>query len=248
MRASFLTERKETFAAGIDVRVKLLLCFCGSVVSIALSSPLSLGFLAGCSMLLALGAARPLTIAKMYLFAVLMLAFALAFSGLISLAVPGLMHWNAFSLSVPFLRILISVNLLLMLALSTPVQTLFNRLQSWKLPVWVHVPLSVAIRFVPSFINDCAQIRDAARLRPGAGLRRFWRGFAVPLVFRMLYSADDLAMAAELKGVGSAAKTRLSQKECMTRRDAAVAACTALALSAAVLMQYYGPQFRPQPM
>lgn len=208
MRASFLTEHKDTFASGLDVRIKLLLCFCGSVMAIALSSPLSLGFLAAVSSLLALGAARPSTIARVYAFAILMLAFALGFSGLISLAVPGLMRWDAFSLSVPFLRMLVSINLLLVLALSTPVQTLFNRMQVWRLPVWVHVPLSVAVRFVPSFISDCAQIRDAARLRPGKGLRSLWRGMVVPLVFRMLYSADDLAMAAELKGIGSAKHSR----------------------------------------
>lgn len=248
MQASFLTERKEDFASGIDVRVKLLLCFAGSVMTIILSSPLSLGFLVAVSTLLALGAARPLTIAKVYAFTTFMLVFALGLSGLISLAVPGLMRWNAFSLSVPFLRMLISVNLLLVLALSTPVQSLFNRLQIWRLPVWVHVPLSVAIRFVPSFISDCAQIRDAARLRPGSGLKRVWRGFAVPLVFRMLYSADDLAMAAELKGIGSAKRTLLAEKEGLGRRDALVAALAFAAFGLAAAMQYYGPQFKPQVM
>lgn len=248
MRASFLTKSSDTFAATLDVRVKLFLCVSGSITTIILSSPLSLGFLAVVSTCLALCAARPSTIAKVYLFAFLMLSFALGFSALISLAVPGLMRWNAFSLSVPFLRILISVNLLLVLALSTPVQDLFNRLQSWKLPTWVHVPLSVAIRFVPSFISDCAQIRDAARLRPGRGFRRFFRGLAVPLIFRMLYSADDLAMAAELKGIGQARRTAFSSGQGMGRRDAAVVALAVMVLCAAAAAQYYGPQFRPQPM
>jgi len=248
MRASFLTKSADTFAAGLDVRIKLLLCISGSIVTIALSSPVSLGFLVVASGVLALGAARPLTIGKVYLFATLMLTFALGFSALISLAVPGLIRWNAFSLSVPFLRMLISVNLLLVLALSTPVQMLFRRLQSWRLPVWVQVPLSVAVRFVPSFMNDCAQIRDAVRLRPGKGLRRFWRGMAVPLVFRMLYSADDLAMAAELKGIGSAVRGDVSNGEGVGRRDIVVLALAALVICAAVAMQYYGPQFATQRM
>lgn len=248
MQASFLTKSSDTFASSLDVRVKLLLCLSGSVMCIALSSPLSLGFLAAVSTGLALGAARPSTIGKVYFFAFLMLSFALGFSALISLAVPGLMRWNAFSLSVPFLRILVSINLLLVLALSTPVQILFNRLQAWRLPTWVHVPLSVAVRFVPSFISDCAQIRDAARLRPGKGLKRYWRGMVVPLVFRMLYSADDLAMAAELKGIGAVRKGRVPGGSRLGRRDITVVALAALVFCAAVAMQYYGPQFMPQPM
>lgn len=248
MRASFLTERRDTFASGIDLRLKLGLCFAGSITSIILSSPLSLGLLMAFSTLLALGAARPRTIAKVYAFATAMMLFALAFSGLIGLAVPGLMRWNAFSLSVPFLRMLISVNLLLVLALSTPVQTLFSRLQSWRLPVWVHVPFSVAVRFVPSFISDCGQIWDAARLRPGSGLKRVWRGLVVPLVFRMLYSADDLAMAAELKGIGSARRVPVSGNSGLSGRDALVAGLAVFAVSIAVATQYFGPQFMPQPM
>lgn len=247
MRASFLTEQKDTFASGLDVRVKLLLCFTGSLFSIGLSSPVSLGLLVLCSTLLALGAARAATIAKTYAFVTVMMGFTLCFSGLISLAVPGLMRWNAYSLSVPFLRMLITVNLLLVLALSTPVQVLFNRLQSWRLPVWVHIPISVAIRFVPSFMNDCRQIRDAARLRPGKGLARLWRGMAVPLVFRMLYSAEDLAVAAELKGIGSA-KRSCAPAARLTKRDAAVLFFALAALAAALLTQMYGPQFKPQIM
>lgn len=248
MRASFLTRRPDTFAAGLDVRVKLFLCASGSILTIALSSPLSLGLLVAVSGILALGAARPATILKVYLFGCVMFAFALGFSALIGLAVPGLMRWNAFSLSVPFLRLLISCNLLLALALSTPVQALFDRLQSLRLPCWLHIPLSVAVRFIPTFLNDCAQIRDAARLRPGRGLAGLWRGLVVPMVFRLLYSADDLALAAELKGIGAAGQVRREPAPRLGNRDWLVLGLAGVALGAAVLLQMYGPQYRPLPM
>ncbi len=248
MQASFLIKAEDTFAAGLDVRVKLLLCFAGSILSIALSSPAGLGLLVLLSTLLALGAARPVTILKVYLFATIMMLFALGFSALIALAVPDMMRWNAFSLSVPFLRMLVSVNLLLALALSTPVRELFARLQALRLPGWLYVPLSVAVRFIPTFLGDCAQIRDAARLRPGRGLAGLWRGMVVPLIFRILYSADDLAMAAELKGIGSARRSVSADMPGLGRRDHLVLALAALAAGGAVALQLYGPQFQSLPM
>lgn len=248
MQASFLNRPDDTFAAGLDVRTKLLLCTAGSVAAVILSSPLGLGLLAILSTALALGAARPRTIIKVYLFSTLMMLLALGFSALIGFFVPDLMRWNAFSLSVPFLRMLISVNLLLVLALSTPVQELFTRLQQARLPGWIQIPLSVAIRFIPTFLGDCAQIRDAARLRPGRGLIGLWRGMAVPLIFRVLYSADDLAMAAELKGISAARSARRETLPAMGTRDWSVLGLALLALCAAGALQYFGPNFRPLPM
>ena len=177
-----------------------------------------------------------------------MMFFALGCSALIGLAVPQLMRWNLFSLTVPFLRMLISVNLLLMLSLSTPVQELFNRLRVARLPSWLQIPLSVAIRFIPTFLGDCAQIRDAARLRPGKGLAGMWRGMVVPLIFRVLYSADDLAMAAELKGINAAQKTRSETLPSLQQRDYVLLAVAFVALCAAGALQLFGPHFAPIPM
>ena len=247
MRALLSTDQN-TFAAGLDVRLKLLLCVGGSLVSIALSSPLGLGIPLVCSTLLVFGAARPGTIVTIYLLSGLMAAFALGFAALIALAVPDLMRWDMASLLVPFMRMLISINLLLVLAMSTPVQAVSARLQALRLPGWVHIPLSVAIRFIPTFLSDCAQIRDAARLRPGKGLRGLWRGLAVPLIFRVLYSADDLAMAAELKGINAAGRPRTGTLPGLGRRDRLVLALATLAVCAAVAVQYYGPSFNAPPM
>ncbi len=248
MRASFLNRPADTFAASLDVRTKLSLCLAGSVSAIVLSSPLSLGLLVALTTALAFGAARPLTILKVYAFSIVMMLFALGCSALLGLVFPKLMRWNAFSLSVPFLRMLISVNMLLVLSLSTPVQELFTRLQQARLPGWLQIPLSVAIRFIPTFLGDCGQIRDAARLRPGKGLTGLWRGMAVPLIFRMLYSADDLAMAAELNGINAARRARREALPGLTRRDYTLLALALAAVLAAAALQYFGPNFRRMPM
>ncbi|MDR3073263.1 MAG: energy-coupling factor transporter transmembrane protein EcfT [Deltaproteobacteria bacterium] len=248
MRASLPNKRKNSFLSRLDVRAKILICLAGSLAVIALSSPLSLGLLVVLTTAPALSAARFATVARVYAFSTLMMIFALGCSALIGLAVPELMRWNAFSLSVPFLRMLVSVNLLLALSLSTPVQDLFARLQAARLPGWVQIPFSVAVRFIPSFIADCAQIRDAARLRPGRGFAGFWRGFAVPLVFRVLYSSDDLAMAAELKGISAAGRARREGLPPLGPPDYAALGLSCCALVAAVALQHFGPQFTSSPM
>ncbi|MDY0391715.1 MAG: energy-coupling factor transporter transmembrane component T [Desulfobulbus oligotrophicus] len=249
MRASLFTNiNTETFVAGLDVRAKLLICIAGSVASIILSSPLSLGLILGLSTILAFGAARPGTIMKAYCFGLLMMFIAMGCTALIGLAVPSLMRWNFVSLTVPFLRMLVSINLLLMLALSTPVQELFNRLRMARLPTWLQIPLSVAIRFIPTFLEDCAQIRDAARLRPSRGLTGLWRGMVVPLLFRVLYSADDLAMAAELKGISTAGQAGGEALPGLGQRDFVMLTLTVVAFCAAIALQHFGPRFTPLPM
>lgn len=245
MRASLFDRAgSESFAGRLDAGVKLGLCLLGSCAAIVFSSTLSLGLLTLSSAALALGAARPLTLLKVYLGATAFMAFTLAFAGLISLAAPGLLRWDAFSIGVPYLRMLISVNLLLALAVSTPVQTVFARLQRLRLPRIIRIPISVSIRFIPAFMDDCGQIRDAARLRPARGLAGTWRTLAVPLIFRTLFSADDLAMAAELKGIGQSAPLPREAGR-FAPANYAVLALAAAALTAAALLQIYGPVTAP---
>lgn len=231
-----------TFAGGLDAGVKLALCLLGSLSSILLSSPLSLGLLLIFVTALALSSVRPLTLLRVYLAATAFMGVTLAFTALLGLAVPGLMRWNPISLGVPYLRMMVSVNLLLTLAVSTPVQTLFSRLQRMRLPRVIRIPISVSIRFIPVFMDDCGQIRDASRLRPGRGVAGAWRTLAVPLIFRVLFSADDLAMSAELKGIGQSVPLPKEESR-FAPSNYLVLALAALILISALLLQFYGPQF-----
>lgn len=247
MRASLFnnTSASNSFAGRLNAGTKLIICLLGSLSAIVLSSPISLGILVFFGAALALSAVRPLTLLKVYLGATMLMLCTMLFSGLLSLAVPGLMRWNAFSLGVPYLRMLVSVNLVLTLAVSTPVQVMFTNMQRMRLPRVIRIPMSVAIRFIPTFMDDCGQIRDAYRLRPGTGLRGAWRTMAVPLIFRTLFSADDLAMAAELKGIGQSPVLPKDPEESFAPTNYYILALALALLVIAILIQIYGPQFAP---
>ena len=241
MRASFLTNKAQNFAGSVDPRVKLGLCVAGSIAGIILKSPLSLGLMLAASTAMALTAARPATILKVCLFMTLMLTLCLGFSWIISLAVPDLVKWNLGALVLPFLRMLIVITLLMTFALSTPVQEISRMLQSFRLPGFLSLTLSVIIRFIPSFIDDCKQVAEAAKLRPGKSFLSFWRCLFVPLVFRVLASADDLAVAAELKGMSAVRKAALPPLDKFRRRDAAITMGAVVILFLAFALQIWLP-------
>ena len=242
MQASFLLRRSDRFAASLDARLKLLLCAGVSVATIAFSSAWSLMLLLAGATALARSATTLRMIVLVWLASSGMMLMTTGFSWLLSLAVPGMFTWDVLRMSVPYLRMLVVVMLLLSLALSTPVQVVIEKLNTARLPGVLSIPLGVAIRFIPTFIDDCKQIRDAARLRPGKGLLSAWRGIVVPLVFRMLASADDLAVAAELKGLSPGKKMTVGGASAFSRRDLWVAGTALVLVVLAVCVQIWGPQ------
>lgn len=248
MQASFLTRESKAFAGSIDPRVKLALCVFGSLTTIAIKSPYSLALMLAASTAMALTAARPQTLAKVIIFTTIMMLISLGCSWLIALAIPGLFQWNALSLSVPFLRMLVIVTLLLLLALSTPSQIISRMLQSMKMPGFLHIPLSVVIRFIPTFMDDCKQIGEAARLRPGKNFMSSWRSLVVPLIFRTLASADDLAVAAELKGMSALRRPTLPSLGNLRRHDYIILFGAFGILCAAIAVQVWVPIGHPGPM
>ena len=116
-----------------------------------------------------------------------------------------------------------------------------GHLNATRLPGVLSIPLSVAIRFIPTFVDDCKQIRDVVRLRPGNGFLSLWRGVMVPLVFRTLASADDLAIAAELKGLSPDKKMTMTATTVFSRRDAWVLTGAVTLMAVAVGIQVWGP-------
>ncbi len=86
-------------------------------------------------------------------------------------------------------------------------------------PQWV-IPLGTCLRFMPSAVAECRQIRYAMRIRgvaltPGRLLREpiVTLGYAmVPLLVRSLYIGEDLARAAMARGIeASGAKSSLHE-------------------------------------
>ena len=244
MRPSFLSDSAiDTLAGRLNIRTKLLVCFASSLAAIACSNPDALALLAVVSTLYALTAMSPLGLVKSYCVIVAMCLISLAFIALLSLAMPKLIRWEAWRFAVPYLRMVVSINALLTLAFSSRIQDLMRELQAIGRLTWIYVPITVAVRFVPTFLDDCGQVMDAFRLRRPLGGRglaakvaTLWRGFLMPLTFRLLRSADDLAVAAELKGVGSGPRS-VRPGLPMTRIDALVLATAALSFVAAGCIQ-----------
>jgi energy-coupling factor transporter transmembrane protein EcfT len=64
-----------------------------------------------------------------------------------------------------------------------------------------------------------------------------WRSLAAPVIFRVLHAADDLALAAELKGIGRRDLVPVRESAPLSRRDAVVLAAAAMAVAVAVGLQ-----------
>ena len=143
----------------------------------------------------------------------------------------------------PFLRMLPSMNVMLALVLNLSVQKFTGTLKALRMPRVVFLPLLVFCRFVPEFVDVVRQLRDAVRMRGfsvsfGSALVHPFqtvRLTVVPLAVRTLRMADNLAMAAEMRRVGYAARPTHLTASALRRRDWLMM-CATLALTAAVAL------------
>jgi len=232
MQASFISNLPlpESFPATLDVRTKLSLCILASLSAIILRSPLALAPLLVTSTVYALSARNFKRVLATYAAVVLMLGISAIFIALLDMVWPTLAEMELHYLLAPFLRIIIMINVVLGLALTSRIQSLLTALKSLHLPALIYIPASVMIRFIPTFLNDAKQVLQALKIR-GYPLTpralclhplRSLRVLFVPLVFRALRSSDDLAMAAELKGVGLAGSITPHRRQIFHQRDMVV--------------------------
>lgn len=245
MRALFGNKQGGGFPARLDTRTKMLLCLVASLASIGLTDMAALGVLLAASAVYALSARDVKGLLVSYAAVALMLGTsALCVIGM-GLIWPSIATLEARRFVVPFMRILLSINVILGLALTSRVQSILTSLKDLRLPALVFIPASVMIRFIPTFIGDIRQIWQTLRIRgyarsplslaarPGQALRVLF----MPLVFRALRSADDLAMAAELKGVGGQIRVTAHRSARLARRDYLTLAVGACLVALAVWLQ-----------
>lgn len=193
----------------MDVRSRMGISLLASVVVVFFKGEAALLFFTTVSTLYALSIGRWRLLGVCYL--------AVGVMWLLSIGFVLLLHSisEAFPLSgltkilIPFLRSLIMLNTVLVLALTSRVQTLLAALKGLHLPMWLYIPTVVVIRFIPDFIRDIQQINETMRIR-GYALNPVFllqhpvltvRLMIAPMLFRALRSADELAIAAELKGI-----------------------------------------------
>ncbi|WP_300675087.1 energy-coupling factor transporter transmembrane protein EcfT [Desulfoluna sp.] len=197
------------FIHRLDARTKMAVAAGVSIVVVCLKEPLPLALIGIMGFFFLLSTGRFRLMALAYLFIGLMLITAAGCAIPIIKLLKGSDASYADFL-VPFLRIIATMNVVLAMALSNRIQGMLSALKSLRLPLFIYLPTSATIRFIPVFMEDVRQIRESLKIRGfHIGVKSLFlhpiltlRLMFAPLVIRALRSADDLGMAAELKGIG----------------------------------------------
>lgn len=257
--APFLAEKKETAqergvpflcpAAGeradagmLDVRSRMFVTLLASAVTIVISSPEGQSVLFAASFLYALSVRRYRALLIAYAFMAVMLAAASLCTFAMSRFLPSV-PFSLPSLSVPFLRGAVMLNVVLPLALTCRVQALLTALKSLRLPFCIYLPGAVMIRFIPTFMHDIRQVAETLKIRGydlsvGEMFRHplmMLRLLFTPLLFRSLRTSEELGIAAELKGLEAGGRFVPCASSAWTRHDTLL---VLLAVTAAALALY----------
>jgi len=251
MLALFDSEFKDgeaAFVGRLDVRTKMGVSLLASVATIAMNQPAALGTLAVLSALYAASLKRFKALLIVYAIVAVMWCGALAMMSGLHLLWPAAPAADLEKLTVPFLRTAVMINVALALALSSRIQSLLAVMKSLRLPLCIYVPLAVMVRFIPTFIEDVRQIRECIytrgyRITPVTTIRHpvlTIRLLLMPLLFRSLRSADELGIAAELKGMGYGRRIVPLREPRFHREDAVMAGLTLSALAVSVALQVAG--------
>ena len=200
----------EGFIHRVNVLTKIILSLILSVLIIFLDQKESLVILFAASFVYAGMLKKYKAMLIYYLMILVMFSISLFFSFLMGKIMSG--HGssdNNFTMLVPFLRVSVMSNITMVIAFSTTMDSLINSLKFLRLPSFIYFPLIVIIRFIPSFINDVKYIRESLKVRnisvnflsiiihPAVSVRLL----IVPAVVRALRSSDELAIAADIKGI-----------------------------------------------
>lgn len=205
----------------LDIRIKVLTMFVLSLSLIFLKNPIGLAFLGALSTICLFSLGKYRLMAIIYLLLIVTWLFSQGFTMLLGLFVPAMKEQTVMQTIIPFLRMWPLINMALTVALSMEIGGALIALKKMRLPRLIYLPVMVALRFIPGFINDIKQLRDCLLIR-GISLNlltlvchpnRTLRLLVVPMVIRALRLADELAIAAELKrvGYGEGLKTEKAQ-------------------------------------
>lgn len=204
----------------LDIRGKVLTLFMLSLALIFLKNIIGLVFLGSLSTLCLLNLKKYRLMAVIYLLLSVSWCFSLGFTWLIGLFLPDVKDQTLLQTLIPFLRMWPLINMALTISLSMEIGHALISLKNMRLPRIIYLPVMVALRFIPGFINDIKQLRDCLLIR-GISMNlltlirypnRTLRLMVVPMLIRALRLADELAIAAELKRVGYGRHIHASKK------------------------------------
>ena len=225
MLALFANSKKDPVEDLFDIRTRIFISFVCAIVAILLDKSGPIIALALITLLYVLQTRRVGLLLVVYFLVVIMTALSLAmvwlfFGGLEWVlsergseyaAMAGRFRVQMLgSFYIPFLRLIPTINVLLALSLTFSLQRFINAIKMLRLPRVIYLPLTVFCRFIPEFIQNVRQLREAVVLR-GLSVSfgslflhpiRSLRLTLVPLVVRTFRMADNLAVAAEMKRIG----------------------------------------------
>jgi energy-coupling factor transport system permease protein len=196
--------------AGIDTRSRLLIVLMASLGVLLLRHPLPLGILFVASGIYLVETRRWRVQVLSYAVLLVLVLSSILLMNLLAWFLPVMRGQGLVSLLAPFLRMGVMLQVVLALALNLELRDVVRLVHRFRLPRTLCLPLMVSVRFLPGLLDDVKQVRDCLRLRGYGGVAglhpRLW---LLPLIFRAFHLTDDLATAAELKGIGYGRPTHL---------------------------------------
>ncbi len=224
---------------------KIAISFLASIITIVLSSPEGLGFLLLASFCYAFMVPKLKYLLYAYLAIMIMFVIANFFGYLMTFILP--IPFNTAGILVPFLRLMVMLNVVLPLAFSTRIQNILTSLKSLHLPFIIYLPAAVMIRFIPTFLHDIKQVAETLKIR-GYKLSvletmlhpmTMIRFLFTPLVFRSLRTSEELGIAGELKGMNPKTVMTKYKTEKWDKYDSLLMLLTALVMVLAVIIEVY---------
>jgi len=218
---------EDSFSLRLNGFTKMALCVALSVATLLINNTQALGILLVGSFVFALTQMRLKILFIVYLVVLLMTGISMGSALVISKTI-GMGDYNLLTMVNPFMRMLVVLQVVLVVALSTSPQEILINLKSIKLPRMLYLPVLVMLRFIPSFINDLKQINESLKIRglqitPASIIIHpilTMRCSVLPLIFRAFRSSDELAIASELKGVGYYRQTSSFKRHSFKKEDA----------------------------
>ena len=111
---------------------------------------------------------------------------------------------NTFNSSlVSTMRILFIGISLIMFAYTTTPAEFIRSLETLKVPRQITLGFMIALRFIPVFMEEVEKIRQSLRIRGTKvkrGLRFYYRGFFVPLLYRIYTLSDGITLGLHTRG------------------------------------------------
>ncbi len=94
-------------------------------------------------------------------------------------------------------------------AVTTKLRDMTTALEAWRIPNIIILPLTIAVRFIPTLLNESLVIHDSMRLRRLAHRKRdlftqphlIGQSYMSLVTIRSLKMADELAAVAETRGL-----------------------------------------------